>query len=315
MPNIDSYNGGTDPPEYLSKFNKLMLVHIVSEDAKCHIFPLTLTGSTDEWFKKHKLGSIHSLHQLPSSFKGQFIASRKVNFKVNDLANLKQGPLETLKAYIKCFKEEAAKTKRVNDGQQLMDLQDGIQFNSAVQLAGFTTMLSVGFGAASTAYGAAPTGYNAFHPIFSFATAGLTQFVAPSKTPSGSKQWGKGKGKKSKRTGATLDEKYTPQYSKYTDLVDTQEKIFLATKQQAHYRKPPPMRRDREKRDSTKFYRFDNYVGHRTNECRKIKMRSKVSSNKGTSTSMLGSAPIQPRLPLQGCLDPWSKCLRPHSSR
>ena len=60
MPTIVPYDGSTDPTDHLSKFNMCMLVHRVSEDAKCHVFPITLTRETDEWFKKHRSSSIHS---------------------------------------------------------------------------------------------------------------------------------------------------------------------------------------------------------------------------------------------------------------
>lgn len=46
------------------------------------------------------------------------------------MANIKQGPFETLKAYLKRFKDKAARTKRVDDGQKLMDLQASIRAGS-----------------------------------------------------------------------------------------------------------------------------------------------------------------------------------------
>ena len=60
----------------------------------------------------------------------QFIGARKVSFEVNALANIKQGPFKILKAYIKCFKVRAARTKRVIYNQQLMALQAGIRMGS-----------------------------------------------------------------------------------------------------------------------------------------------------------------------------------------
>lgn len=126
IPIITPYDGSTDLADHLPKFNKLMLVHHVSEDAKCHVFLITPIGAIDEWCKKHRPNSIHSWHHLSSSFRRQFIAARKISFEVNALSNIKHGPFETLKEYLKRFKDEAARTKRVDDGQQLMALQAGI---------------------------------------------------------------------------------------------------------------------------------------------------------------------------------------------
>ena len=130
IPSIPPYGGGWDPTDHLSMVNKLMSVHHVYDNPKCHVFLITLTGPADEWFKKLRLGSIQSWHQISPAFRRQFIGVRKVSFEVNALANIKQGPFETLKAYIKHFKEEAARTKRVDDDQQLMALQAGIRVRS-----------------------------------------------------------------------------------------------------------------------------------------------------------------------------------------
>ncbi|XP_062075296.1 uncharacterized protein LOC133779339 [Humulus lupulus] len=186
---IMSYEGSTDPTDHLSKFNRLMLAHRVFKDVKCHVFLITLIGPADEWFKKHGLGSIHSWHQLSSSFERKFIAARKVIFEVNALANIKQGSFETLKTYIKCFKEEAGKTKRVEDGQQLMALQadihagsplwDDLQWRGCRRLDDFISL---------TGYGATPIGYSAFQPAFSAGVVALSQSFAPSRTLSSSRR-------------------------------------------------------------------------------------------------------------------------------
>lgn len=60
MPTIVPYDGITDPADNLSKFKRLISVHRVYEDAKFHVFPITLTGAAEEWFKKNRPGSIHS---------------------------------------------------------------------------------------------------------------------------------------------------------------------------------------------------------------------------------------------------------------
>ena len=337
MPTIVPYDGSSDPADHLSKFNRLMSVHRVSEDAKCHVFPITLTGAADEWFKKHRPGSIHSWHQLSSSFRRQFIAARKISFEVNALANIKQGPFETLKAYLKRFKDEAARTKRVDDGQQLMALQAGIRAGSPLwddlqrrgchrlddfirraqeyinweeaQIGVFgspvayptpavhppapmgQTSLSVGgsvqnapqpsgFTIPSAGYGLphagmAPTGHSAFQPVFG---AGRNDNPQPSskRTTNNSRRGSRSKNCQNKPPSATggrgtQDDRYVPQYSEYTELVDTRENIFVATEQQVHYRRPQPLRRDRAQRDPTKFCRFHNDVGHHTNECRHLK--------------------------------------------
>ncbi|XP_062103858.1 uncharacterized protein LOC133814973 [Humulus lupulus] len=306
---IASYDGSTNPTNHFSKFNRLMLVHRVSEDVKCHISPLTLMGPADEWFKKHKPRSIHSWHQLSSSFRRHFIVARK---------------------------EEVERTKQVDDDQQQMVLKVGIRAGSPLwddlqwrgchrlddfihqaqeyinwedaqigafggsipflalmvsnsywpyvppragltgphqfaPLAGISAMSTTGFSIASTGYGLAPAEYSAFQHAFGTRTASPAQSFAPSDALSGSKRGGKSKGKNPRRTGTLSEEKYNLQYSEYTNLVDTWEYIFLAMKQQIHFRRPQPIRRDGERKDSKKLCRYHNDVGHHTNECQHLK--------------------------------------------
>ena len=56
--------------------------------------------------------------------------ARTIKPEASSLANIKQGPFETLKAYLKRFKDEATRTKRVDDGQQLMALEARIRAGS-----------------------------------------------------------------------------------------------------------------------------------------------------------------------------------------
>ena len=62
-------------------------------------------------------------------FRKQFMATMRMDMQISALANLKQLPAETLRAYIQRFTEEASKTK-VDNGQRLVALQSGIRVGS-----------------------------------------------------------------------------------------------------------------------------------------------------------------------------------------
>ncbi|XP_060965336.1 uncharacterized protein LOC133034298 [Cannabis sativa] len=124
---MEAYTGDSDPSDHLSRFNRVMTVMRVSNDAKCLCFPLTLSDFAEEWFKKMELGSVDCWNKLQVSFWRQFVAARKINLEVSALTNIKKLPTETLKNFIKRLKEEASKTKKVDDRQQLALLQAGIR--------------------------------------------------------------------------------------------------------------------------------------------------------------------------------------------
>lgn len=115
MPEMAAYTGNSDPSNHLSRFNRVMTVMRVSNDAKCLCFPFTLSGSAEEWFKKLEPGSVGYWNKLQTNFWRQFVAARKVNLEVSALTKIKQLPTETLKNFIKRFREEASKTKKVDD--------------------------------------------------------------------------------------------------------------------------------------------------------------------------------------------------------
>ncbi|XP_060968829.1 uncharacterized protein LOC133036294 [Cannabis sativa] len=231
-----AYTGNSDPSDHLSQFNRVMTVMRVSND-----------GSVEEWFKKLEPGSVDYWNKLQTSIRRQFVVARKANLEVSALTNIKQLPTETLKNFIKRFKEEASKTKKVNDGQQLALLQAGIRTGTSLW-----NELHQGqaLSPASSHFGN-PSGISGQVPSHSAPTASL---AGPSQG-SRSKRSSKG----SNRTGDKRQKRgYTPQYTQYMELMDSQERAYFATRQNTHYRRPPPLYRDSSRRDPNKRCEYHN---------------------------------------------------------
>ena len=89
MPHIEMYEGKTNPRAHLAKYNKMMQVARVSEDAKCLCFSLTLTKYAEDWWKRLAPRSIHNWKDLQSIFRRQFVAAWDHDMEGGSLTNIK----------------------------------------------------------------------------------------------------------------------------------------------------------------------------------------------------------------------------------
>ena len=60
MPVLPNYTGKEDPVSNVNKFEIQMDIQKVSEDARCSIFPATLSDAAQEWYFKFPASSIDS---------------------------------------------------------------------------------------------------------------------------------------------------------------------------------------------------------------------------------------------------------------
>ncbi|XP_062089648.1 uncharacterized protein LOC133796185 [Humulus lupulus] len=77
--------------------------------------------------------------------------------------------------------------------------------------------------------------------------------------------------KEPKTTEKPMPQEYVPKFSTYSILLETRADIFNATQVVVPYRRPPPMRKDVNRWDMTKFCRFHNDYGHQIIECNHLK--------------------------------------------
>ncbi|XP_057248853.1 uncharacterized protein LOC130590437 [Beta vulgaris subsp. vulgaris] len=66
----------------------------------CKVFPSTLTGIAQTWFKSLKPGSISSFSQLSSTFSTHFVSNRRRERTTGEMLSVKQGANESLRDYI-----------------------------------------------------------------------------------------------------------------------------------------------------------------------------------------------------------------------
>lgn len=111
-----TYNGDTDPTEFVIRFNNDMDVYRVSLLARCRLFAASLRGSAQQWFSK--LGAhitIDSWEWFMDIFIKYFRSSKLYAPPVSTLVNIKQKEGETLHDYFKRFNAEDPRERRAND--------------------------------------------------------------------------------------------------------------------------------------------------------------------------------------------------------
>ena len=60
-------------------------------------------------------------------------------------------------------------------------------------------------------------------------------------------------------------------YTYYTNLTDTREHIYVTNEDRVPFKKPPPMRKDRSKRDPSRYCQYHKGIEHTTAECIHLK--------------------------------------------
>ncbi|XP_030502497.2 uncharacterized protein LOC115717655 [Cannabis sativa] len=255
----------------------------VCGDLKCMLFLVTLIGASKTWFNKFKKHSITSRDKLSSDFKKEICTARSRKPEWSSLANVKQQPSESLKAYINRFNIEAAKEKNIDDSGRLMALGAGITHGSllwdSLQGRGAPTIdefikraqkyinieearLANNLPLPSAQLASATTITTSTNP-----KATTTNPPATNNSRHNNKRKGDNGGE---QNNAKKRKGYQPMFTIYSELVETQETIYMANEHRVAFRIPEPLKGIRAKRDPSKYCQYHKDICHTTNECRNL---------------------------------------------
>ncbi|XP_058189394.1 uncharacterized protein LOC131306978 [Rhododendron vialii] len=115
MPQLETFNGSTDPLDHLETYKSLMHLQAVPDEVMCRAFPVTLKGSARAWFNKLPPGSIRSFKELSTSFVSYFIAGQRYGKPATHLLTVKQGRWESLREYTTRFNKEVVQIEEADD--------------------------------------------------------------------------------------------------------------------------------------------------------------------------------------------------------
>ena len=77
LPNLNTYNGTTDPDSHIDIYEWTMTSLKLDEQFWCTYLPTTLDGNACTWFKALRRGSIYNFGQLKYLFLMDFMQLRK----------------------------------------------------------------------------------------------------------------------------------------------------------------------------------------------------------------------------------------------
>ncbi|XP_059446525.1 uncharacterized protein LOC132178084 [Corylus avellana] len=125
-PPMMSYKGVGDPVEYLEDFWSHVRLLGIPDEVACRAFPLTLSGSSRNWFRKLPPGSVDKFEDLGRVFLTQFMTSRIQKKPPSYLLTLKQRNDETLKQFITRFNLKKTEIEEPSDDLIYLAIYHGL---------------------------------------------------------------------------------------------------------------------------------------------------------------------------------------------
>nr|XP_023903727.1 uncharacterized protein LOC112015549 [Quercus suber] len=98
-PPFNSYDGKTNPVEYVSHYIQMMSLHTRNDALMCKVFSSSLGPTALRWFNGLHKGSIHNFAELIREFRTRFVTCSRVPQPVDALLSMKMRAGETLRNY------------------------------------------------------------------------------------------------------------------------------------------------------------------------------------------------------------------------
>ncbi|KAL4321418.1 hypothetical protein AHAS_Ahas14G0108500 [Arachis hypogaea] len=125
-PDMDLYDGGSDPRHHLRNFRSRMYLTEASDATRCKAFPVTLTKTAIKWFDSLPPRSITSFDDLTKKFLARFSIQRDKTNHAPSLLEIKQRDRESLRTYIERFNKACLDIQNLPTEATIMGLINGL---------------------------------------------------------------------------------------------------------------------------------------------------------------------------------------------
>ena len=127
MPQIDPYDGISDPLDHMENYKALMMIQGASDALLCIAFPTTLRKMARAWYSGLEPRSIQSFRQLEKMFITYFNASRRMPKEPDSLFSVRQQEGESLKDYVARFKLATLDISRIDESVAILAMKRGLR--------------------------------------------------------------------------------------------------------------------------------------------------------------------------------------------
>ncbi|XP_072078088.1 uncharacterized protein [Arachis hypogaea] len=126
-PEIDLYDGTTDPKYHLSNFKSWMYLANASDATRCKVFPTTLTKAAMKWFDSLLPRSVTSFDDLSHKFLMRFSIQKDKVKHAPSLLGTKQEIGEPLRDYMERFNKACLEIQDLPTEAVIMGLVNGLR--------------------------------------------------------------------------------------------------------------------------------------------------------------------------------------------
>ena len=127
MPQIEPYDGSTDPIDHLESYKAVMMIQETTDTLLCIDFLTIIRKATRAWYFGLQSGSINSFEQLEHSFVAHFSTSRKVPRISDSLFSIKQDETETLRDFMAHFNTAVLEVRDLNENMAISTMKRGLR--------------------------------------------------------------------------------------------------------------------------------------------------------------------------------------------
>ncbi|XP_072081052.1 uncharacterized protein [Arachis hypogaea] len=126
-PDMDLYDGTTNPRHHLSNFKSRMYLADASDATCCKAFPTTLTNATMKWFDSLPPRSVTCFDNLVRKFLTRFYIQKDKVKHAQSLMGVKQEVGEILRDYMERFNKACLEIQNLPTEAVIMGLVNGLK--------------------------------------------------------------------------------------------------------------------------------------------------------------------------------------------